>query len=313
MGMNRNFVKMFTGLLLLLVTCLPPSALAAEDIRMKVEIARQGTAGARPSLVAAMRQAVPTLWDRLIPREWRAEAENLTGTLNMVSRIVPARSTTLVEFNRQAVFDYLGRSHIAYLATVPGFHLAIRMQNSVGMPMHQTEGLLEQYALKIAVRWGIGLSETVPELIINWKWIDASRVQVTIRGDTRLHVSGQIRDIAGEDPLEYMQDWLEELLLQARDGYAFTPGERQEKAGQQTESLAIWLFLDRPLSLGEQVVLEDAIRSDSRVLRLIPHTYSNQRLRYRLVVRGLNASWVAEWFRQRDFQVTPVTGGWNLR
>jgi len=311
--MGRNFVKMFTGLLLLLVVCLPPSASATEDLRMKVEIAKQGTAGARPSLVAAMRQAVPTLWDRLIPRQWRAKAGNLTGTLSMVSRIVPARSTILVEFNRQAVFDYLGRSHIAYLAAVPGFHLAIRMQNSVGMPMHQTERLLKQYAQEVAAHWGIGLSETAPELIIGWKWIDASRVQVTIGGDTRLHVYGQIRDIAGEDPLEYMQGWLEELLLQARDGYAFIPGERQGKVGRQTESLAIWLFLDRSLSLGEQVVLEDAIRGDSRVMRLIPHTYSDQRLRYRLVVRGLDASWVTAWFRQRDFQVTPVTGGWNLK
>lgn len=301
------------GLLLLLVSCLPGLSYAAEDVRMTVKITRQESAAARPNLVAAMRQAVPLLWDRLIPRDRRGEADNLTGALNMVSRIVPAESTTSVDFSRQAVFDYLDHSHMAYLADTPSFHLVLQMQNSVGLPMHQTEELLEQYAQELAIRWGIKLTESAPELIVDWKWIDASYVQLTIGGDTPLHISEQVRDFAGGDPLEAMQRWLEDVLLEARDSFVSAPGGHQEETGAQAENVGVWLFLDRSLNLGEQIVLEDAIRSDSRVLKLIPHTYSKQRLRYRLVVRGFDTNWISEWFKHRDFQVTVATDGLTLR
>ncbi len=295
-----------------LLIWLPTVAMSAEDFRMTVEIPAEGKASAQPSLAAVMRQAVPVLWDRLIPQEERVKAKVLTGTPRMVSRIVPAKDVTRVEFDRQAVFDYLGRAHMAFMASPPVFHLAIKMRNSVGMPMPQTEALLLQYAEDMARRWGFRLSVSAPELVINWIWVDAHRAMLSLEGAAAPpDAVEQERDIGEEDPLAFMQAWLKTILLDTRDRLGAS--HNQKKAIPQDGRTIVWLLIERPLSLGEQAVLEDAIRSDPRVVRLIPHTYSHQRLRYRLIVAGQDTAWVAEWFRQRAFQVSPAPDGWHLQ
>ncbi len=301
-------------LLFSLFVCLPQFSEAAEDVRLQVEIANHEIRGARPDLAAAMRQALPVLWDRLIPQTQRKSAKSLKGEANMISRIAPGEEGTLVDFNQQSVFDYLSRSNIAYLATAPSFHLVIQMQNSVGLPMRQSERLLGEYAKEIVPRWGIELSALAPNLMLRWQWLDASQVRLSMHGDTRLQAFSKTRDIGDSDPFEYMQGWLEELLLQARDAYAFVPGSVTDPSGRKAaENLDGWLLIKRPLSLGEQAALEEALRNDPRVLQLIPHTYGHHDLRYRLVLKGFDTSWVDGWFKRRDLQIESVAGGWKVR
>jgi len=279
---------------------------------MTVEIPAGEKVSARPSLAAVMREAVPVLWDRLIPRAARSGAGGLTGTPRMVSRIIPAKDTTRVEFDRQAVFDYLNQAHVTYIASPPAFHLVIQMRNSVGMPMPRTEALLARYAGELARRWGFRLSAAAPELIVRWSWLGAGRVRLALEGSAVSGAGEQERDIGEEDPLMFIQAWLKVILLDARDRLGVRPVQKKNGDGAGGTSV-VWLLIERPLSLGEQAVLEDAIRSDPRVLRLIPHTFSHQRLRYRLVVRGQDTAWVATWFRQRAFEVSPTPDGWHLR
>jgi len=299
--------------LLCLFVLLPNTVTAAEDFRLRVEIVNHETLGNRPDLVAAMRQAIPLLWDRLIPRSQRAMAENLTGSLNMVSRIVPGEKMTMVEFDHQAVFAYLSRSHISYLATAPGFRLDIQMQNSVGLPMLQSKNLIEQYARHLTSHWGIDSSVMAPSLILDWQWLDATHVRLDASGDSRLQPFNEVRDTGNSDALVFLQAWLEETLLRARDAYAFAPGAVAGIPQQGGENLTAWLFVDRSLSLGEQVVLEDALQSDPRILQLIPYSYSNQGLRYRIMLKGLDSNWFSDWFTHRDFVVEAVAGGWKVR
>jgi len=292
---------------------LPQALVAAEDARLTVEIAGQEERGVRPDLSAAMRQALPLLWDRLIPISERGTAKSLSGTENMISRISPGEEVTQVEFSHQAVFDYLSQTGIAYLATAPSFNLVIKMRNSVGLPMQQTELLLKEHARQTVQRWGIEISSLAPELVFEWQWIDSSQVQLNVLSDTRLPAFSQTRDIGGRDPFEYLQEWIDELLLQARDAYAFVPDPTSVVKGtQETANLTGWLSISRALSLGEQAILEDTLRNDPRVLQLTPHTYSNQGLRYKLTLKGANTSWLADWFNRRDLQIEAVANGWKV-
>lgn len=297
-------------LLVGLLLWLPAVAYGSEDFRMTVEIPAEKVPGVQPSLVAVMHEAVPVLWDRLIPQAKRAASGRLTGTPRMVSRIVPATDVTTVIFDRRAVFDYLDQSHVSYLASPPAIHLAIQMRNSVGMPMHRTEALLDQYARDLAQQWGFRLSASAPELLVRWSWLDASRLRLTLEGAAAPVVAPQERSIGQADPMVFVQAWLKAILLDARDRLGAV--SNQKKPSGQDGTSEIWLVIDRPLKLGEQAVLEDAIRSDPRVLELIPHTYSRQRLRYRLIVAGRGTDWIATWFRQRAFDVISTPDGLSL-
>jgi len=292
---------------------LPQALVAAEDARLTVEIAGQEERGVRPDLSAAMRQALPLLWDRLIPISERGTAKSLSGTENMISRISPGEEVTQVEFSHQAVFDYLSQTGISYLATAPSFNLVIKMRNSVGLPMQRTKLLLKEHARQTVQRWGVEISSLAPKLVFEWQWIDSSQVQLNVLSDTRLPAFSQTRDIGDRDPFEYLQEWIDELLLQARDAYAFVPDPTSvEKGLQETVNLTGWLSISRTLSLGEQAVLEDTLRNDPRVLQLTPHTYSNQGLRYKLTLKGTGTSWLADWFNRRDLQIEAVANGWKV-
>ena len=231
----------------------------------------------------------------------------------MISRISPRDEATQVEFSHQAVFDYLSQAGIAYLATAPRFNLDIKMRNSVGLPMQQTELLLKEHARKAVQRWGVEISSLAPGLVFEWQWINSSQVQLNVLSETRLPAFSQTRDIGSRDPFEYLQEWIEELLLQARDIYGFIPDPVSVVKGvQETANLTGWLSIGRTLSLGEQAILEDTLRNDPRVLQMIPHTYSNQGLRYKFTLKGTDASWLADWFNRRDLQIGAVANGWKV-
>jgi len=293
-----------------LLLWLMPSALAARDFRMTVEIPAEGKTSGQPRLAALMRQAVPILWDRLIPQAQRTAAGGLTGSPRMVSRIISGKGAISVEFDRRAVLDYLSQAHMRYIESPPALHLAIQMKNSVGVRMPQTEELLTQYARDIAPRWGLRLADDAPDLRVYWAWIDAHRIRLSLEG-VLASPEVQERVVGEEDLLQFMQAWLKNILLDARDRLGLEM--RQVKPLAQDGEASIWLLIERPLSLGEQAVLEDAIRSDPRVLQLIPHTYSHQHIRYRLIVSGRETAWVGEWFRQRAFQARATTDGLVLR
>ncbi len=303
-----RWTDVFAGIALFL--WLAPPALAAGDFRMTVEIPAEGKARGQPRLAALMRQAVPILWDRLIPQAQRAAAGGLTGTPRMVSRIISGTDAISVEFDRQAVFEYLSQAHMRYIKSPPAIHLVIQMRNSVGVRMPQTEDLLTQYAHEVALRWGLRLGDGAPELLVHWAWMDAHRIRLSLAG-VLASPEAQERVVGEDDLLQFMQAWLKGILLEARDRLSLEM--MQEKPPAQDGETSVWLLIERPLSLGEQAVLEDAMRSDPRVLQLIPHTYSHRHIRYRMIVTGQETGWIREWFRQRAFQVRATADGLVLR
>ncbi|MDQ6959423.1 MAG: hypothetical protein Q9M27_00215 [Mariprofundaceae bacterium] len=260
----------------------------------------------------ALRLAMPRLWDRIVPRDMRSRADSIAPSYGLVARIVPTGEQTVVEFNGKTVFRTLREHHIPAIVMAPQFHLVLKMRNRAGFEMKQTEALLMQEAKDFSPGWGVELSDNAPSMIVTWQWLNNQQLILSLRGNSRLPEFSETRVMTAADPLPVISDWLKELLLKARDAYAFDV----DNAGSLNTTTAeidqqLILIIDRKTSLMAQVALEDSLSSDPRVRRVLPVSLGLMRQRYMLLLEGTDSSWLPEWFERRGYLLAALPeGGW---
>ena len=276
----------------------------------EMQNARSGTGLADTKL--ALRLALPQLWDRIVPQDMRSRANAIAPNYALIARIIPGEKQTVVEFNGKAVFRTLEENHIPAIIIAPRFHLVLTMHNSAGLEMSQTQSLLMQAAKDFAPSRGIKLADDAPNMIVTWRWLDNRRLMLSLRGNSRLHEFSETRVITDADPLPAISDWLKELLLKARDAYAFDV----DSAGNLNTTTTginqqLTLIIDRKTSLMAQVALEDALSNDPRVNRVLPVSLSVMRQRYMLLLKGTDSSWLPGWLERRGYRLAALPeGGW---
>jgi len=260
----------------------------------------------------ALRLALPKLWDRIVPREMRPRADAITPSYSLVARIVPAGERTIVEFNGKAAFRTLKDHHIPAIVMAPRFHLVLKMRNSAGLEMGQTQALLMDQAKDFAPNWGIELTDNASSVIVVWQWLDNQQVVLSLRGNSRLQEFSETRMITDADPLPVISDWLNDILIKARDAYAFDVDSAGNlNAANATPGQQVTLTIDRKTSLMAQVALEDALKGDPRVHRMLPVSLGVARQRYLLQLEGSDSSWLPEWFERRGYRLAALPeGGW---
>ena len=260
----------------------------------------------------ALRLALPQLWDRIVPREARPQADSIAPNYALVARILPSGKQVVVKFNDQAVFRTLKEHHIPAIIMAPRFHLVLNMRNGAGLEMSQTQNILMAEAKNFALGQGIKLTDNAPGLVITWQWLDNQQVTLALRGNSRLQEFSETRAITDADPLPALSVWLKGILLKARDAYAFN-GDSPENLNTANATLEqqVMLTIDRKTSLMAQVALEDALKSDPRVHRLLPVSLGLARQRYLLQLEGDDNSWLPEWFDRRGYRLAALPeGGW---
>ncbi len=278
---------------------------------MRIVIEGEAALHIQADATKALRLALPQLWDRIVPQAAREESARIPADLKLVSKIVPGRREIVVLFNPRSVFQALKERHIAALVTPPRFHLLLRMESESGQAMPETQALLHEAAERIARKWGIDLSADGPGLVLDWRWLDDRHLRLRVRGNTRLGEFSATRVITGADPLPELTDWLREILLRARDAYAFRP---QTGAVASGGGMEIRLTVVKSSRLLEQVALEEALTNDPRVRDLLPLFLNRNRRTYLLRLEGTDDAWLRDWFSRRGFHLSPLPeGGWLAR
>jgi len=242
----------------------------------------------------------------------RSQADAITPNYGLVVRIVPSGEQTVVEFNSKAVFRTLKDHHIPAIVMAPRFHLVLKMRNSAGLEMNQTQSLLMQEAQDLGASRGIELADNAPSVIVVWQWLDNQQITLSLRGNSRLQEFSETRTITDADPLPVLSAWLKSTLLKARDAYAFdvdSPGNLN--TANTTLEQQVILTIDRKTSLIAQVALEDALKGDPRVHSVLPVSLEATRQRYLLLLEGTDSSWLPEWFERRGYRLAVLPeGGW---
>lgn len=285
---------------------LPVAASAQEsDARLSVELTADEAMQGAPDTGTLLTRALPVLWDRIVPVAQRARADAVGKSSRMLSRIVPGRESTLVAFQGERVFEALREAHVSAIVSPPRFHLLISVRNVPGQEMQQTGQLLAGEAARLAALRGIELSDTGAGLVLNWQWLDALHAELSVRGQTRLPEFVETREITDADSLPAMQAWLDEVLLKARDAYAFDTDAATSGAidGGAAVQASIEITVQRSGSLLEQVALEDSLARDPRVRSIVPVALSSSMQRYALRLETGDTSWLSEWFSRRGYRL----------
>jgi len=303
--------------LLLLVTLLPvfsPLCLADEDARLTVVLSDEMQQGS-PDADGLLKSALPVLWDRIVPQAQRGLADAIAADSRMVARIIPHGQETIVEFNGERVFAALRQARIAAIISQPRFHIQLSVRNDMGAEMQQTRALLEEEAMRFAPVHGMLLSERGAGLVMQWRWLDSLHVELSVRGHSRLGEFVESREITDADSLPVLQAWLDEVLLKARDAYAF--GAEKETGNIQTQSAdgsSITLIVARDSRLLEQVALEESLAHDVRVRSIVPVRLGRLERHYKVWIEGGDSRWLGEWFSRRGYTlIRQSDGGWLAR
>ena len=294
-----------------------PACAQKEDIRLTVALTEETGLQGSPDAGLLLKQALPILWDRIVPVAQRPLAAALGSDNRMVARIVPGREVTVVEFQGERVFAALREAHIAAIVTLPRFHLLLSVRNGAGQEMLQTSQRLEEEAVRLAPSHGIELSDDGAGLVLAWRWLDAQHAELSVRGQSRLAEFIEIREITDADSLPALKAWLDEVLLKARDAYAYDAqalSSIQDGAEGGMNEFAIELVVQRAGSLLEQVALEESLAHDPRVRNLVPVQLSQGVQHYRVQLEGGDTSWLGEWFARRGYRMDRLAdGSWVIQ
>ena len=286
------------------------------DPRLKVTLTNEEAQQGSPDTSLLLKKALPVLWDRIVPKGQRHSAEAIRADSRMVARIVPGREETVVEFHGERIFEMLRQAKIGAIVTPPRFHLMVSVRNNVGQEMVQTGILLEEEAERLAPGHGIELTNSGAGLVLVWRWLDSLHAELTVRGQSRLSEFIETREITDADSLPVLQGWLGEVLLKARDAYAydasvFSNATTEGGPIQASDGFAIELAVQRSSSLLEQVALEESLAHDPRVRQVLQLSLSRDAQRYKVQLEGGDTSWLSEWFARRGFRMERlVDGSW---
>jgi len=116
--------------------------------------------------------------------------------------------------------------------------------------------------------------------------------------------------------------YVEQTAEQSADNVAITPTMMQPSidvqpgleplvppSSQKTGLLTVL----RQASLPEQVLFEDDLARDPRIIRMTLRQVNSGEQQYRLQLKGPDDRWLSEWFRQRGLMLTQSVEGWVAR
>jgi len=283
------------------------------DARLTVVLGEEGGQQGSPDTGLLLKRALPVLWDRIVPLAQRRSADALGADSRMVARIVPGHQETVVQFHGERVFETLHMAHIAAIVTPPRFHLLISVRNGIGQDMQQTSSLLEEAAASLASEYGIELTDKGAGMVMAWRWLDDLHAELSVRGQSRLGEFVETRKITNADPLPKLQQWLKDVLLKARDAYAYGAADNLGTQALSSDGFRLEFVVQRSSRLLEQVALEESLAHDPRVRSISPLSLSKTLQRYSLQLEGNDITWLGEWFARRGYRMDRLAdGSWTV-
>lgn len=328
----RNLVicRLFAGIVLALLLGVA-SAQAVEDGRMQVFVPAGSDAGdlnrLHTNIQYAAQLALPKLWDRMVTRQGRGAIAGNVNPVQFLQRATPTENGVVVTFSKKRVLAYLKEQELPAIEDEPSLNLEVQLYNPSGQVMAQSASLLQAHAASAAANWGVNVAGYGPSLILQWNWLDQQQVNLTVRGTTLLGEYSESRRLGAGDPVPQLGQWLVEVLLRARDATAAPPVEpvtvvpsdlgapavpEQPSIGAMQKKRLL-LTIERRASLAEQVLFEDELRREPRVVSLLLHRVNREVQQYRLHLNDADDQWLVEWFRLRGMELAPAVEGWVAR
>ena len=312
---------------LVLLLLMPQLAMAANDPRMTVELLADDEKGQsveylHSNIRKAADLALPALWNRLVLQSARSQIPKRVKAVLFLQRATPHENGVTVTFNQKRVVAYLEKHEIPHIANQPAWNLSVQLSNASGRSMPQSAAMLKERAAAMAKEWGYAIDAADESLVLHWRWLDSQQIALSIRGTSKLGELSETRMVSSGDPFRQLEPWLSEVLLKARNAYASnaavaTPVTTTDTTSTQPAAVQpqafLTLNLERQASLPEQVLFEEELRRDPRILDFSLKQVNRDGQQYRLHLKGSDDQWLVHWFKRRGLTLTPTIEGWVAR
>lgn len=311
---------MIARLLLLLLLFAPQLATADDDPRMHIELlADENTSieQLHSNISKATERALPILWNRIIVQGGQGLIPSGVKAIQFLQRATPSEGGVIISFDQHRVLDFLKMNSIPHISAMPKWHFSLKLSNSFGTAMAESAAMLEESARSEAEAWGYRLDGGHESLLLYWQWLDDGQIAFSARGTSKLGEYSETRAaILGEDPFVQLKPWLSAVLLKARDAYRSNPEELVAEDSAPASSDAqpvnreLVVSMKGRSSLPEQVLFEDELRRDPRILKLLLKEISRDSQQYHITLKESDDQWLLHWFSQRGLSLTPSIDGW---
>ncbi|ATX81097.1 hypothetical protein Ga0123462_0219 [Mariprofundus ferrinatatus] len=314
-------IKRIISLLLLLLV--PQLVLAATDARMQIEVVAKDSNTAeflRANIDKAAELALPKLWQRIVLQEALNKIPDSTNAIRFLQRATPSQNGMMVTFDQRRVLSFLKQNRIPHIAEQPAWNLSVQLSSASGRAMPESAAMLEQFAAEEAETWGYGINAAKASLVLHWRWLDSRQVELSVRGTSKLGEFSETRAAGAGDPFRQLKPWLSSVLLRARDAYASNAPKAVPSGGIEAangvampQNRSVFLVVERHASLPEQVLFEEELRRDPRVLELSLRQTNRDGQQYRMILKGEDELWLPQWFKRRGLSLTSSVEGWVAR
>ncbi len=306
-------------------------AFAAADARMQVDVVAETASVEVSWLHSNVREAaalaLPQLWSRIVPQYAHAMIPKRVKAVSFMQKASPTAEGIRITFHQQRVLSYLKEHDLPYIAEQPALNVVIQLYNEHGRPMGETTNELLDFAANEAAAMGYRIDDQGASLVLFWRWLNDKQVSLSVRGNSKLSEFSETRQMTSADPLEQLKPWMSAVLLKARDAHieptVVVETEGLELAPDQFNPLndlamqslpkpevELHLTIQRETSLADQVLFEQDLRQDSRILELSLRQVNRDGQQYRLQLKGSDDQWLTQWFALRGMTLIPTIEGW---
>lgn len=286
------------------------SLVQAADMRFQVHLNFED-AGVAPSIAEQVQQALPQLWQRIVPQSEQTKLHDLQA-MSLLKSIRPQGLTSTVIFNEQRVWQILDTREIAYIRSLPTFHITLEVLDALGRENTSSERELNAYLDEVSQTWGIQRNPSAPLLALHVQWLNDVQFYVSAIQQGQETQRDQNRWMQGQDAMQQLQASLQRMLLHARNQWisqaAMKPS--QEVSQPVINTVSFMLHIQGQSSLAHQVLLETGLKSDPRVISITPTLIDSTSQSYQLVVKEAPEYWLESWFAQRGMTASLGLEGW---
>jgi len=338
--MLNNALKLMLAAITML--CLQPLAFAS-DARMQVDVLAEAQDVKVQWLHANVRKAatlaLPQLWNRIVPQDAHGLIPKRLKALRFLQKATPTETGVRITFHQKRVINYLKKNNVPYIAQQPTLNVVVQLYNDNGQPMRETANALLNFAATDALTHGYRIDAQGTALVLLWRWLDNRQVSLSVRGHSKLAEFTETRYLKSGDPLKLIQPWMTQVLLQARDAYAeggipqyvenkvaanqttalqLEPGDKRSLGDLKSQpmpksEIVLQLMVHRAATLLDQVLFEDELTQDPRILNLSLRQVNKEGQQYSLQLKGSDDQWLTQWFAHRGMTLTPTIEGWVAR
>lgn len=265
-------------------------AAAEADSRFHIHVSQEGES---LNVTTAMKSALPTLWQRVVPTQSLEKTALLRGRTSLVLQFKRNGSGADLVFNPVQVQAYLRQNNITMIAEQPHWNLSIVFDGFGEADTNMAVDLMG-YSYSISDALGFQLDSQGRKLGLTFTQVmdvyGAAHVQVDVSGAFSTRILRETKQPV-QDYLSYqLQAWLDEILREIRDAYSSGLVRFHDDA----TNLYITVMSDA--SLAGQVSLEQLLAQQAEVLSVIPSVMQKESRQYRIILRDADDSWVESWF-----------------